>query len=127
MSAWAADGRTDWEGFMKSRDASYSALSSHCHELIAQAITYCSISQIPDGGVAARLKEVFGSLEDMQPPHYRLSPDIKHTCQYANWPLVLRAARGEVVKHNNDTFALEEGIAALITKTAHQGAASNRR
>lgn len=122
MTNYDVDGRTDWASFKNGRDVVYSSITTRCHELIAQAVTYASISQFPDSGVAGRLIEVFDSLEQRQPSQYRLNPELKQVCRYSNWPLVLDAARSQIPDHATNSFGLDEGLTAMIRKTAEQGA-----
>ncbi len=110
--------RTAWGAFCDERNSWFSSLPNELHELLAQALTYTALSHISADQRAVTLQRVFGSLEAKQPPHYRLSDEVKRCAAQADWGLVLDAARGVVSVCRGDDFDLAAGLAALICRPA---------
>ena len=104
-------GRTDWDQFLASRDAAFTAIDADTHELLAQAITWACISQRPED---RRLAEAFLALQERQSPRYRFDARTRLGALSADWPLVLKASRGEIVVHREQSFELVKGISALL-------------
>src|SRR5437867_1746655 len=110
-----SEGTTDWKSFKTNRDQAFSTIDDSAHELLAQAITWACLCQDTD---SQSLAETFLALEARQPRMYRLPPHVKLRAYSADWPLILKAARGEIDAYRGPGFSLADGLVALIEETA---------
>jgi hypothetical protein len=122
LSAMSLDGKTDWDEFLKKRDSAFAEIDSDTHELLAQALTWASVSQHREDRTLA---ETFLALQDRQAKKYRFDPAIKLGAASADWPLILQVARGEANDYREEGFALVKGIAALLRPSAAEHTASS--
>jgi hypothetical protein len=107
LSETGSDSRTNWKEILRTQKRRFLATPQEAGELLAQAITWAAL------GEERGLQLAFEALEQRQPSQYRLSDRIKTAASRADWPMVLRAARGEVVSlplRRNRREALEELI-----------------
>ncbi|MBZ0259617.1 MAG: hypothetical protein K8F90_03335 [Hyphomicrobiales bacterium] len=110
-------GLTDWKKLIDDRTEWFTGFPDGLHELLAQSLTYATICSLGSIEKSTRLRRVFCALEEKQPEHYKLSPEVKDAIEKSkclNWPLVLDAARGAVDCHRKVDFTLADGLDALI-------------
>jgi hypothetical protein len=119
LEVFGQSGTTDWGPFRTERDKIFASLEPEVHELLAQAITWACVCRMSTELKSDRLVETFVALEARQARAYRLAPEVQKAAIQAGWPLVLRAARGEVTAHRSGSFGMREGISAIIVRTAN--------
>lgn len=122
MSAFGNADKTDWSTFCSDRTSWFSAFPVALHEFLAQALTHAAIQKLSDRRRSETLLGVFDTLEAWQPRYYQLSSKVKDYAAFADWPLVLDAARGVADSYRGQDFTLAEGLEALICAAATQGA-----
>ncbi len=118
LQTFGPGGTTDWDSFRTRRDEAFFALDSVSHELLAQAMSWACLCQESAQQQFQSLIETFLALEAHQPQRYRLPPRVKLRARWANWPLILEAARRQVDVYQGPAFSLADGLAALIEQSA---------
>jgi len=118
LKTYGPDGRTDWKAFVVHRDASFSSLDEHSHELLAQIITYASFTSFRDPTRSRRFQALFDLIEAKQPPQYKVPPPVKPLAHDADWGLVLEAARGSIDPYRGPAFSMPQALGFLIADTA---------
>ena len=119
-------GTTDWGSFRRKRNRMFSEIDDERQELLAQAITWACIWQLPPSTDSERLIETFLTLERRQQRKYQLPPKVRQRARLANWPVVLRAARRELDVRRGPSFSHIEGLTKLITSDQCETTASER-
>jgi hypothetical protein len=74
------------------------------------------------GGLCA----IFEALEAKQPVHYKLPSCVKRAASTIDWPLVLDAARGEIVADRQAGFDLVEAVKALMCRAVCRNGVGTR-
>lgn len=117
LSTMTDRGVTDWDRVLATRDEAFTQIDTQTHELLAQALTWACVSQRRED---TALAETFLALQARQPEKYQFDPAFKLGAASADWPLILKAARGETDVYREEGFALVKGIAALLQPTANE-------